>query len=162
MLPDSTFDPQTFMAQETDGAMETRYTPVPADDYTATIDDVDVRDVGGGQVVLDVTHLIHDSELAEKMGMERLTVRQGIFLDIEPNGVIALGPNKNVKLGRLREAIGQNKPGSWNFQMLKGAGPLRIAVSIKPDKEDPTILYNRVDKTLPLPAGGPAAPAKSK
>ena len=161
MPPDSTFDPQTFMAQETSGEMETRYTPVPAGDYTATIDDIAVREAGDS-ILLDVTHLIHDSELAEKMGMERLSVRQGIFLDIEPNGVIALGPNKNVKLGRLREAIGQNKPGSWNFQMLKGAGPLRISVSIKPDKDDTTILYNRVDKTLPLPAGGPAAPAKSK
>jgi len=152
MSSDSTFDPATFMAQETAGPMETRYTPVPTDDYTATIDDVGVRETGDA-IVLDITHLIHDAELAEKMGMDRLVVRQGIFLDIEPNGVIALGPNKNVKLGRLREAVGQNKPGPWNFQMLKGAGPLRISVSIKPDREDPTILYNRVDKTLPLPAG---------
>ena len=151
MSPNSTFDPSSFMAQETSGEMETRYTPVPADDYTSTIDAIDVREVGDS-VVLDVTHLILDSELAKKMGMEQLLVRQGIFLDIEPGGAIAIGPNKNVKLGRLREAVGQNTSGPWSFQMLKGAGPLRISVSIKPDKEDPSVLYNRVDKTLPLQA----------
>ena len=148
-MPESTFDPQTFLNVEVEGEMEVRYTPVPEGDYISTIDEIAVREVQGGSIVLDVTHLIHDEALAEKMGMDRLTVRQGIFLDIEPDGRIALGPNKNVRLGRLREAVGQNAPGPWNFQMLKGAGPLKIAVSISPDKEDETIKYNRVDRTLP-------------
>lgn len=164
MPPDSasTFDPATFMNQETAGVMETRYTPVPADDYTSTIDDVVVREAGDS-ILLDVTHLLHAPELAEKMGMERLTVRQGIFLDISANGVLELGPNKNVKLGRLREAVGQNKPGPWNFAKLKGAGPMKISVSIKPDKEDATILYNRVERTLALPSmPGSTGPAPAK
>jgi len=152
-MVDSTFDPESFMQQEMTGQMETRYTPVPANDYTSTIDDVVVRETADGTKILDVTHLIHDSQLAEDMGMEKLFVRQGIFLDIEPGGNIAIGPNKNVKLGRLREAVGQNTPSTWSFGLLKGAGPLRISVSIKPDKEDPSIQYNRVDKTLPLEPG---------
>ena len=156
MAEESTFDPEIFMAQEIEGPMETRYTPIPEADYTATIggapEDVVTRKVGDS-ILLDVTYIIHDEALAEKMGMERLTVRQGIFLDSNANGAIELGPNKNVKLGRLREAVGHNKAGPWNFAMLRGAGPLLITVSIAPDKNDPTILYNRVDKTLPLPSG---------
>ena len=161
-MAESTFDPATFMNTETEGVMETRYTPIPADDYTATIDDVVVREVTndrGSSILLDVTHLVHAPELAQKMGMERPTVRQGIFLDINPSGVVELGPNKNVKLGRLREAVGQNKPGPWNFAKLKGAGPLKITVSVKPDKDDARIMYNRVERTLAAPSM-PSAPAK--
>ena len=159
-MADSAFDPATFMNQETAGPMETRYTPVPEADYTATIggeeNDVVVRKAGDS-ILLDVTYIVHDEALAEKMGMSRLSVRQGIFLDVGGNGVIELGPNKNVKLGRLREAVGQNKPAPWNFAMLRGAGPLLLSVIIKPDETDPTVLYNRVTKTLAMPSGtGPA------
>ena len=112
------------------------------------IDDIAVREVTDA-VRLDVTSKLLDvASLEETMGMDRLTVRQGLFLDIGANGAIAIGPNKNVKLGRLRDAVGQNKDCKWNFAMLKGAGPLKIAVSVKPDKDDPTIVYNRVDKTM--------------
>lgn len=144
----SAFDPETFMHTEVSGEMETKYTPVPEADYESSIDTIDIRKITtdrGAAIVLDVNHLINDSALAEKMGMERLTVRQGIFLDVEPDGRIALGPNKNVKLGRLRAAIGQNKAGAWNFAMLEGAGPLMISVSIDGD-------YNRVDRTMPMGA----------
>ena len=163
---ESAFDPATFMNQETEGPMETRYTPLPEKDYTATIgdgeNDVVVRKAEDS-ILLDVTYVVHDAELAEKMGMERLSVRQGIFLDVGANGVIELGPNKNVKLGRLREALGQNKPGPWNFAMLRGAGPILISVTIKPDKDDPTVQYNRVVKTLPLPSGtGSPRPAAGR
>lgn len=153
MSEESTFDPSTFMNTEVEGEMETRYTPIPANDYNANVDEIDVRSVTtdqGESIVLDVTYRIHAPDLATEMGMERLTVRQGIFLDIEANGSIALGANKNVKLGRLREAVGQNGPGPWNFQMLVGAGPLVISVSTRPDKKDESIVYNNVDKTLPL------------
>ena len=54
------------------------------------------------------------------------------------------GSNKNVKLGRLREALGQNKNGqAWSFGMLKGAGPIKV--SIEPDKKNPED-YSRVVK----------------
>jgi len=150
MAEESTFDAESFMQTEVEGEMDTKYTPVPADDYHSVIDDIRIR-AAKESVVLDVYHkLVGVDELCEAMGMEQLMVIQGIFLDIDTNGAIALGPNKNVKLGRLREAVGQNSGGPWNFAMLKGAGPIKISVSIKPDKDDDTILYNRVDKTLPV------------
>ena len=38
-----------------------------------------------------------------------------------------MGKNKNVQLGKLREALGQNGPGAWSFGMLEGAsGIVRI------------------------------------
>ena len=83
--------------------------------------------------------------------MERISVKQSLFLDIDGSGALAFGANKNVKLGKLREALGQNNPGqSWNIQMLAGAGPLRIKVGSRPDKNDSTIIYNDVKATAAL------------
>ena len=150
----STFDPETFLTTEIVGEMETRYTPIPDGEYSSTIDEIAIRVIdndSGRSILLDVTHLIHDEELAENMGMERLTVRQGIWLDVSDNGAVELGPNKNVKLARLREAVGQNSGGPWNFNMLKGAGPLFVTVGHKVDDGDPTVIYNRIMKTSATP-----------
>ena len=147
----STFDLDTFMSTTVEGANETKYTPIPEADYTAFIEDCAPRQVetkNGDATVLDVTYkLVNVEQLQQDMGMEELSVRDSIFLDVEPSGAIAFGKNKNVRLGRLREAVKQNDPKkAWSPMMLKGAGPVLIKVTQKPDTNDPTIVYNRVSK----------------
>lgn len=151
---DSTFDPDTFMSAEVTGEMSTKFTPIPEGEYVATIDDIKIRAVKNGGRVLDVSWNIMDDNLKQTMNMEKIVVRQGIFLDVEPNGALSLGPNKNVRLGRLREGLGQNKPGQpWNFRMLKGAGPAKISVSQRSEQkegESEPVIYNDVLKVTPL------------
>ncbi len=150
-MVDSTFDAELFLNQSVEGESETRYTPIPEGDYIAMIDEkLAMREINDSPV-LDVTYVIDDEELRAKLDMERLTVRQSIFLDIDETGNIALGTNKNVKLGRLREALGQNTSGqTWNPGMLAGAGPLKIKVIQRPDTNDPTIIYNDVRGTTSM------------
>ena len=80
------------------------------------------------------------------MNMERVSVRQSIFIDMESDGRIALGENRNVKLGKLREALGQNNAGAWAPRMLVGAGPVTIKTINKPDKNDPETIYSNVQR----------------
>lgn len=151
MSDETTFDPDLFMSQEVEQEMETKYTPVPDGDYISTIDEkIELKEVNGSPVI-DLYHVIDAPELAESMGMERISVKQSLFLDIDSGGALAFGANKNVKLGKLREALGQNNPGQgWNINMLAGAGPLRIKVGSRPDKNDATIIYNDVKATAAL------------
>jgi hypothetical protein len=125
--------------------METTYTPVPEGEYLGAIDDIKIRKAKDS-VICDVTWLIMDDELKSKMNMDRITVRQSVFLDVEANGALQLGPNKNVDLGRLRQALGQNGSGPWSFSMLKGAGPVKLQIYIDPDKTDPEKKYNKVKR----------------
>jgi hypothetical protein len=150
-MSDTTFDPELFMDAEVEGEMETKYTPIPDGDYVAMIDEkLDLKEVNG-QPVVDLYHIIDDPELAEKMAMERISVKQSLFLDVADDGSLAFGPNKNVKLGKLREALGQNQAGQiWSIKMLAGAGPLRIKVGSRPDRNDATIIYNDVKATAAL------------
>lgn len=139
------FDPDTFLNIEVDQPMETKYTPVPEDTYQAFIEEIIVRDAKGTPV-LDVVWDIPSEELRENLGLEKVLVRQSIFIDIDDDGRILFGPNQNVRLGNLRAALNQNKKGKWSFRSLIGAGPCMIKVSIKPDKDDPEVKWNRVDR----------------
>lgn len=144
----SVFNPDTFLQSATTEKMETRRTPIPENEYLATIKDVKLRSAKES-VILDVTWSILDqgagAGLAAKMGLPEATVRQSVFLDIREDGQgLATGPNKNVQLGRIREAIGQNNPGPWMILQLKGAGPAKIMVTNRPDDKDASIVYDDV------------------
>ena len=71
---------------------------------------------------MNVTWEIDDPALAERLERDRLTSRQSVFLDMGPDKKLETGKNKNIGLGRLREAVGQNTPGQpWAPSMLEGA-----------------------------------------
>lgn len=72
---------------------------------------------------LELVALCQSEEEKQRLGRNKLTVRLRVNLDLDPNtGKLEGGPNKNVALGRLREALGQNNPG-WTPTALLGAGP---------------------------------------
>jgi hypothetical protein len=53
--------------------------------------------------------------------MAEPSVSQSLMLDMTESGALAVGTNKNVNLGRLREALGQNVSGRpWSPNMLQG------------------------------------------
>jgi len=141
----SSFNPETFLSGEVKGEMETKYTPVPEDDYTAFVHDVAAREINDTPV-LDVIYKILDEALQASMDAEDIFVRQSIFVDVDGDGNIQFGPNKNVKLGQLRDACGQNTKAMWTPSMLRGGGPLMIRVTQRPDKNDPETVYNDVKR----------------
>jgi len=140
-------DAEQFLNSGIEGASETTFTPVPADDdgYICTIPEnglVGPREFdnknGGKSVVLDINWEIVDDEkkanVVEVTGMANPRVKQSIFLDVirgsddQVTG-LAMGKGKNIGLGRLREALGQNDgKKKWSFKHLVGA-MARVAVS---------------------------------
>lgn len=128
----STFDPQAFLSSTFTEANETRFITVPEpqelnkDSYLAVIRSVEAvpwqsRDGSKSGLKLRIGWAIDDADVTEYTGLESPMVYQDIMLDLLPSGGLATGPGKNVNLGRLREAVGQNKPGQpWSPSMLQG------------------------------------------
>lgn len=150
----STFDPAAFEGLIIDEANETKTTPVPEGDYRGIIESVkvDAIDIQRGEragqkvPILKVTYELEDDtgKLKELLNREKVTVRQDIWIDLNENGGIAFGPNLNVGLGRLREAVGLNKPGkAFSFKMLEGAGPVIVHVTQETRDAD---VFNRVPR----------------
>ena len=142
------FDPETFMTTATTEANETTYQPVPEGEYRAMISDAVARQPKPGFVLLDVTYDIDDPQLAEKLNRQNpVKIRSGVILDVSDDGALETGANKNVKLGKLRDAVGQNQPGQpWSPQKLIGAGPVTIFVGHRADKENADVVYEEVKR----------------
>ena len=141
------FDLDKFLESTTTEALSTKMSPIPAAEYTAIIEDVSKPRVAGERVVMDVTFKLMDvsAEVAKNIGRQNFTVKKGYFLDLNASGLLDHGQGKNVDLGRLREALGQNAPGkTWRPADLKGAGPVKVQVTLRPDKNSPDVIYNDI------------------
>jgi hypothetical protein len=145
----SNFNPEVFLNQQNTKTLETNYTAIPADEYMAVIEKVeaDITKKTQSPFLRVKFKLIGDKaeELKARLGFRDPSVSQMYMLDLDSNGSLDDGPNKNVRLGQLRSAAGQNNPGEpWAPRSLEGAGPFRVQVGQRPDDDDPNKIYNDV------------------
>jgi hypothetical protein len=134
------FDPQQFMNMQVTEATSTEFVSVPEGDYTAVVTKVDFRTVqaknGEGEMAfMDVTWEIDDptGSVEAVTGRKKNSARQSIILDVTEWGSLDMGKGRNVGLGRLREAVGQNRPGvAWSPSMLIGQ-PARVSIKHRMD-----------------------------
>lgn len=144
------FDPNTFLDMTTEDANSTVSIPVPAGEYLAIVEKVEARpwqsskDPSKSGMTLDVTWNIDDANVKQLLEREKVTVRQGIMLDLTETGGLDMGKGKNVSLGRLRAALDLNQPGQpFGFRMLEGRVG-RVVVSHRQDDKDPERIYAEV------------------
>lgn len=138
-----TFDPSLFMQQTVDAPMETEYTLVPEGEYKAMIDDFNEDAVeqfefeykrgpkagqNGSMMKLTLPFVIDDDKVKAELARDKVTVTKQLILDLDTNGGLDRGKNRNIDLGRIRDAVGQNAGGPWNISNLRGAGPLVVKV----------------------------------
>jgi hypothetical protein len=139
----SDFDPETFLQQTVDHPLETEFVLIPPGEYVATIDDFDkdaVEQINftyksgaragqpGIMTKLTLPFVIDDDGVKKQLGREKVVVTRQFILDLDDNGHLADGKNKNVELGRLRDAVGQNDGSPWTIANLRGVGPLMVRV----------------------------------
>lgn len=146
----SAFNPDTFLNTETDSANSSTYTPVPEGEFNASIKAIKPRVLTDGRAILDVTWTVDDEIARNETGMAEPSVRQTLWLDTTESGGLDFGKGKNVGLGRLREAVGQNQAGKpWAPGMLVGqVAKVKVGHSI--DKRDGVTINADVKAVLPL------------
>lgn len=146
----STFNPDTFLNTESTEANATQYTPCPEGEFNASIKAIKPRVLTDGRAVLDVTWIVDDETARQETGMAEPSVRQTLWLDVTESGGLDFGKGKNVGLGRLRDAVGQNQSGKpWAPGMLVGqVAKVKVAHSI--DKRDNVTINADVKAVLPL------------
>lgn len=141
------FNPDLFIQDAIEGEMSTKMELIPKGEYIGFIDSqkpinsvrlITPNDPSKQPFFAIAVNVILDApEVSEAIGRSRLSVRYEILADRDPiTGTLHRGKGKNVKLGRLRELVGQNNPGPWSLGMLAGAGPLLCKVDYKEDNRD--------------------------
>jgi len=107
------FDPDTFLDMSVEGANETEKVLVPPAVYTACISDLSSvsgeRDDGTPWVQLVIKWAIEDDAAKVALNRDKIVLSQYLFIDLDEDGAIATGTNKNVQLGKLRKAVGKNE-----------------------------------------------------
>jgi hypothetical protein len=140
------FDPSSFLNSTFTEANATQSEPVPVGEYQAVVEKVEAntwqsRDGTKSGLKLDVTWNVDDAGVKAAMGRDKVSVRQGIMLDLNEQGGLDMGKGRNVTLGRLRDATGLNVNGQpFSPTMLVGK-VAKISVSQRPDGE---AIYNDV------------------
>jgi len=152
-MSDSVFDPEAFLDQTIDGANDTKVIPCPAGDFLGIVDSYKVRrwekkdDKTVNGVSLDIMWIVEDENARQETGRDKVLVKQSIGLDITPDNKIDLGKGKNVRLGRLRQALDLNQPNQpFSFHQLKGR-MAKITVIQRPEGED---IFNDVTTVVPF------------
>jgi hypothetical protein len=166
----SPFDAEAFMSQSQEGgALDTTIPMPPEGDYRAMIgdfnsengfrsftsNDPNKQSYGKEFTMFQPPFVLQDdprlSEVSAFYGGKPVVVRHaGMFLDLA-NGGLDMGKGKNVDLGKLLDAVGQNPmPQGWKFTNLIGAGPVMVKVSHEKDRNDSTKSYARVSRVVKL------------
>jgi len=123
----SQFDPNQFLDMQFTEANDTVIINPDDGEYQAQIEKIDFRpwqsksDPSKAGLALDITWELQSEAARQKTGRDKVTVRQGLMLDMLSNGGFDMGKGKNIGLGRLREAVGQNIGGRpWTPSQLVG------------------------------------------
>lgn len=152
------FNAEKFLNSSISGASSTVVLVCPEGEYKAFVDDGDKaiqfrdgdasRNLSPQCVVLFA--ITGDQSPNQFLKRDKVLVPLTCWLDLDESGEgLDMAEGKNVGLGRLRKALGQND-GTWNPPMMKGKGPVMIKVSHRSDKNDPTIKYAEVNRVAPI------------
>lgn len=131
------FDLNSVLNMTMETPLSTEMIPVPEGEFVGTITKIEARmaKLQSGEVpTVRITWSINDPQVTAITGRETNTVPQDIFLDLTPSGALDTAKGKNVALGRLREAVGQNDGRPWSFNKLQG-GVAKVLVTHRTDDE---------------------------
>lgn len=140
----STFDPNEFLDQVVEGENSTSITPCPVGEFLAVATKIAAKpwaskdDPSNAGLKLVVTWEIQDEAVKVACGRDKVLVNQDLMLDlVDGTNTLDMGKGKNTGLGRLREAIGQNKPGQrFSYSMILQS-LAKVNIVHGPNKNDP-------------------------
>lgn len=139
----NSFDPNSFLQSTVDSPLDTEYMLIPEGEYHAIIDDFDSTALEqidftykkgaragqpGSMTKFTIPFVIQDDKVKQEMGRDKVVISKQVILDLNDQGSLDTSRGRNVELGRVRAAAGQQDTSPWGFANLRGAGPMMIKV----------------------------------
>lgn len=125
-----TLNTEQFLQTTTSEALDERLDPCPPGEWLAVAGKPEVRDFtyksgdreGETGYRMVIRWAIQDQEAKDAVDRDSLSVTQSILLDLnESLDGLDFGKGKNIGLGQVRAALGQNVPGKdWSPAMIEG------------------------------------------
>lgn len=138
----SVFNPTEFLNQSNPGGFSIRRPTLPEKEYPAQLADgcpapTDFKTLtidGENRFILSLRWEVLDDEAKAVVGLDKPTVRQDIWLDLDEHGRLIRDKVHNVALGQLLAGMGLNSA-EWNWNQVRTVGLCKVKVGLgKPDK----------------------------
>ena len=154
------FNPQEFLSKTVGAGMATSIKPCPEGEWIGIISTkVPVVDWFGEaewkdkqtqqtrtQPTVKIPVEITDERAKALVTRNTLLVTYDAFLDLLPNGHLDTSEDKNVRIGALRLALGQESDPAWTFEKLFGAGPAIFKVYHQKDERRPDDVFAKIGR----------------
>lgn len=128
---------EEFLQTTTEDVLDDHLDPCPAGDWLCIAGKPEIKDFifktgdreGEQGFRMVVKWDVQDEEAKKAVDREKLSVTQSVLLDVTDSGDgLDMGKGKNIGLGAIRTALGQNKPGApWSPAMIEGQ-PAKVTV----------------------------------
>ncbi len=128
---------EEFLQTTTEAALDDHLEPCPPGEWTAVTGKPAIYDfvfqkgdrVGETGFRMTVKYTIQDQEVKDHCERDVVSVTASILLDMtDDNTGLDMGKGKNIGLGALRSALGQNVPGAaWSPAMIEGQ-PIKVKI----------------------------------
>jgi len=149
----SAFDPSALLETETDGDFNTRLIPIPEGEFSAHIKEGGISMRGGIDkngnrwTAADVLFVIDDENVKASTSLKEPVAKLGLFLETDASGQRLLtkddNPNANVKLGKLKEAVGIKPGRKFSLRHLEGLSCF-VRIKQRTDPNDIETIYSDV------------------
>jgi hypothetical protein len=124
--------------------------PLPEQEFIFTVTKVEFKNPKDGVIVCELQVETADPVAIEATGMNPAKAKYSAFVDLTDQGMLDESDGKNIQLGRIREALGQNVPDvPWTPSMMLG-GQFRGKISHKPDGKNPEIIRGEITAVAPV------------
>lgn len=150
----SQFDPVAFAQSTFTEANSTESIPIPAGEFPGLAEKVEIvgwqsKDGSKAGLKLQIIWNIADDAVREVTGRAENKVRQDIMLDLTDTAMLDMSKGMNVRLGKLREAVGLNRPGMpFSFDQIQGQmAKLKIGHRVG---DDPSEIFAEVKAVAAL------------
>lgn len=152
----SPFNAEQFMQTTTTGPLSTSVKACPEGEFRFMVDDGDKTvtfkeivakqgpNAGQTFTTMEILCVCLDDAVKTSLARDKVVVPIKMFLDLTEAGTLDIAEGKNVKLGRLRDTLGQNDGSAWSPAFLKGKGPFIGKVTQRSDPDDPSIKYAEI------------------
>lgn len=124
----SPFDPTIYSQMTFNQNASTESFPVPVGEHTCIIDKTELKawenkdkTNGGLKVTFTLSAEDSDGKIKETTGRDKNTLRYEFILDMNEDGKgLDFGKGRNLRLGRLQEAVGIAPGQPWSFDSFTG------------------------------------------
>ena len=155
------FDPKSLLTTTVRAKLDTRLPPFPleeGDEFMFICRSVDVKVVTAGPhaktageqyCFLSTVWECLDEEVKRIMHIEHPTAKYEFLLEVDPQRGLEIGEAKNVKLGRLLEAVGITSK-EWSLSMIEGTTAYG-KVKNRQDENNPEDTYPEITRMAASP-----------